>query len=329
MVQEAQHHPIDAVITWVDGLDPAHLKKRKSVMGSAPNLFHENAINPHRWACNGELYFCLASLEHNAPWLRKIWIVVDAQSPDLSGLSAALRAKIQLVDHTEIFANQGAILPTFNSLAIETFLWNIPGLSDQFIYFNDDVFLTSPCQPSDFFTMNGPILRGTWADFSPLEDDPVQMADPVKFNHYMQINAAALCGVPSQRLFRTAHVAHPCLRPTMAQLHSRFAAAFRANAGYRMRNIHQFSPQSLHNHACILNKTATVNSVKDHCHIYSGQGVGAVDGTIAALLQNIDETPDIKMLCINDLPQLEALYPDIRGWLAQAVTGAPRSSSTE
>ena len=107
------------------------------------------------------------------------------------------------------------------------------------------------------------------------------------------------------------------------------AAAFRANAGYRMRDIRQFSPQSLHNHACILNETATVNSVKDHFHIYSGQGVGAVDGTIAALLQNIDETPDIKMLCINDLPQLEALYPDIRCWLAQAVTGVPRSSSTE
>ena len=62
MVQEVQHHPIDAVITWVDGLDPAHLKKRKSVMGSAPDLFHENAINPHRWACNGELYFCLHPL---------------------------------------------------------------------------------------------------------------------------------------------------------------------------------------------------------------------------------------------------------------------------
>ncbi|MDA8817276.1 Stealth CR1 domain-containing protein, partial [Planktomarina sp.] len=253
MVQEVQHHPIDAVITWVDGLDPAHLRKRKSMMGSARDLFHENAINPHRWACNGELYFCLASLEHNAPWLRKIWIVVDAQSPNLSRLSATLRAKIRLVDHTEIFANHGAILPTFNSLAIETFLWNIPGLSDQFIYFNDDVFLTSPCQPSDFFTMNGPILRGTWGDFSYLQDDPVQMADPVKFNHYMQINAAALCGVPSQRLFRTAHVAHPCLRPTMAQLHSRFDAAFRDNAGYRMRDINQFSPQSLHNHACILN----------------------------------------------------------------------------
>ena len=55
MVQEVQHDPIDAVITWVDGLDPAHLQKRQDFMGSAPHLFHENATNPHRWACNGEI----------------------------------------------------------------------------------------------------------------------------------------------------------------------------------------------------------------------------------------------------------------------------------
>ena len=110
MVQEVQHDPIDAVITWVDGLDPAHLQKRQNFMGSTPHLFHENATNPHRWACNGEIYLCLSSLEHNAPWLRKIWIVVDDQSPDLSRLSVALQAKIHLVDHTEIFANHGASL---------------------------------------------------------------------------------------------------------------------------------------------------------------------------------------------------------------------------
>ena len=96
MVQEVQHDPIDAVITWVDGLDPAHLQKRQNFMGSAPHLFHENATNPHRWACNGEIYLCLSSLEHNAPWLRKIWIVVDDQSPDLSRLSAALRGQNSL-----------------------------------------------------------------------------------------------------------------------------------------------------------------------------------------------------------------------------------------
>lgn len=322
MIQDVWHDPIDAVISWVDGLDPAHLQKRQIFMGSAPHLFHENATNPHRWACNGEIYLCLTSLEHNAPWLRKIWIIVDEQSPDLSRLSAALRAKVHLVDHSDIFANHGAALPTFNSLAIETFMWNIKDISDRFIYFNDDVFLTAPCQKSDFFSPSGPILRGAWADFSALQDDPIQMADPTKFNHYMQLNAADLCGVPAQRLFRAAHVAHPCLRRTMVHLHSRFEAAFRDNARYQMRNIRQFSPQSLHNHACILQKTGTLHPVKDHYHIYSGQGVGAADGTIPALLQTIKDTPDLKMLCVNDLPQLEALYPDIRSWLAQAVTGA-------
>ena len=321
MVQDVWHDPIDAVITWVDGLDPAHLQKRQIFMGSAPHLFHENATNPHRWACNGEIYLCLASLEHNAPWLRKIWIITDEQSPDLSRLSAALRAKVHLVDHSDIFANHGAALPTFNSLAIETFMWNIKDISDRFIYFNDDVFLTAPCQKSDFFSPSGPILRGAWADFGALQDDPIQMADPTKFNHYMQLNAADLCGVPAQRLFRAAHVAHPCLRRTMVHLHSRFEAAFRDNARYQMRDIRQFSPQSLHNHACILQKTGTLHPVKDHYHIYSGQGVGAADGTIPALLQTIKDTPDLKMLCVNDLPQLEALYPDIRSWLAQAVTG--------
>jgi hypothetical protein len=322
MIQDVWHDPIDAVISWVDGLDPAHLQKRQIFMGSAPHLFHENATNPHRWACNGEIYLCLTSLEHNAPWLRKIWIIVDEQSPDLSRLSAALRAKVHLVDHSDIFANHGAALPTFNSLAIETFMWTIKDISDRFIYFNDDVFLTAPCQKSDFFSPSGPILRGAWADFGALQNDPIQMADPTKFNHYMQLNAADLCGVPAQRLFRAAHVAHPCLRRTMVHLHSRFEAAFRDNARYQMRDIRQFSPQSLHNHACILQKTGTLHPVKDHYHIYSGQGVGAADGTIPALLQTIKDTPDLKMLCVNDLPQLEALYPDIRSWLAQAVTGA-------
>ena len=322
MIQDVWHDPIDAVISWVDGLDPAHLQKRQIFMGSAPHLFHENATNPHRWACNGEIYLCLTSLEHNAPWLRKIWIIVDEQSPDLSRLSAALRAKVHLVDHSDIFANHGAALPTFNSLAIETFMWNIKDISDRSIYFNDDVFLTAPCQKSDFFSPSGPILRGAWADFGALQNDPIQMADPTKFNHYMQLNAADLCGVPAQRLFRAAHVAHPCLRRTMVHLHSRFEAAFRDNARYQMRDIRQFSPQSLHNHACILQKTGTLHPVKDHYHIYSGQGVGAADGTIPALLQTIKDTPDLKMLCVNDLPQLEALYPDIRSWLAQAVTGA-------
>uniref|UniRef100_A0A1I8IBY8 Stealth_CR2 domain-containing protein n=1 Tax=Macrostomum lignano TaxID=282301 RepID=A0A1I8IBY8_9PLAT len=50
----------------------------------------------------------------------------------------------------EIFPNKSH-LPTFNAPAIESHLHRIPGLSDHFLYFNDDVFLTKPVHPHDFY----------------------------------------------------------------------------------------------------------------------------------------------------------------------------------
>ena len=45
-------------------------------------------------------------------------------------------------------------LPTFASPSIEMNLDNIPGLSQKFIYFNDDVNLIKPICPSDFMPQN-------------------------------------------------------------------------------------------------------------------------------------------------------------------------------
>ena len=42
-------------------------------------------------------------------------------------------------------------LPTYNSSAMECFLHRIPGLSELFIYSNDDFYVTAACEPSDFF----------------------------------------------------------------------------------------------------------------------------------------------------------------------------------
>ena len=60
----------------------------------------------------------------------------------------------------EVFKEYSDNLPTFNSVSIETFLWRISELSDRFLYFNDDVFLTAPLHPSDLFTGHIPVLRG-------------------------------------------------------------------------------------------------------------------------------------------------------------------------
>ena len=43
-----------------------------------------------------------------------------------------------------------AYLPSYNSSAIELNIHRIRGLSEHFIYFNDDMFKIKDTQPSDF-----------------------------------------------------------------------------------------------------------------------------------------------------------------------------------
>ena len=83
--------------------------------------------------------------------------------PDLAGRGSAAarqRLNVVVVDHRQIFAGFEQYLPTFNSTSIESLLYRIPGLSDRFVYFNDDIFLIQPTKLSDFFDGNIPKLRG-------------------------------------------------------------------------------------------------------------------------------------------------------------------------
>ena len=48
--------------------------------------------------------------------------------------------RIKVVPHWDIFPNSSH-LPTFSSPAIEAHIHRIPGLSDTFLYLNDDVML--------------------------------------------------------------------------------------------------------------------------------------------------------------------------------------------
>lgn len=51
----------------------------------------------------------------------------------------------------DIFSNKSH-LPTFSSPAIETHMHNIPGLSRQFLYLNDDVMFGLDVWPDDFYS---------------------------------------------------------------------------------------------------------------------------------------------------------------------------------
>lgn len=143
---------IDLVYLFVDGNDPKWIAKRDKIIGKPTNRQEHCA---GRYANHDELKYSLRSIEKYAPWINKIFIVTDQQIPEWLNTS---NAKVKIVDHNEIMPVSS--LPCFNSVVIEHHLHNIPGLSEHFLYANDDMFLNKPVSPNFFFSDdNYPIIR--------------------------------------------------------------------------------------------------------------------------------------------------------------------------
>lgn len=145
---------IDLVYLWVNGNDPVWKAKHDAFTGTKP---HNEAVDGKgRYVSHDELKYSLRSAEMYAPWIRRIFIVTDNQVPEW--LNTA-NPKVQIVDHTEILPPEA--LPCFNSVVIEHHLHRIPGLSEHFLYANDDMFFNRPVTPADFFSKKDelPIIR--------------------------------------------------------------------------------------------------------------------------------------------------------------------------
>lgn len=309
---------VDIVITWVDGAAPDLKAKRDHFLGHAEQPLHGNGINPHRWLCSDELNYCLRSIARNASDVRRIWIVTDGQTPVLTDLPRDFRNKVSIIDHTQIFEGYESLLPTFNSLSIETFLWRIPGLSEHFIYFNDDVFLTSPVRMSDFFTPTGPVMRGKWVDYAHLTDSQDSRDEAALLNHYNQIEAASLAGFSADHMFASAHVVHPMQRSVMAELFTAHQEEFERNAAFRFRCTTQFLPQSLHNHYCIGQDLGRIHASRDYIHVAAESALNLTSKQVEGFLNGPDR-PDMKFLCVNNLPEVESRFPNARRWIESSI----------
>lgn len=149
-----QHYDIDLVYLWVDGNDPVWMAKKNSFLGIQPEA-NKEAVTKARVMDNGELKYSLRSLEKNAPWIRKVFIVTDEQVPAWLNLD---QEKVTVVDIRQLLPPEA--LPCYNSVIIEHFLWKIHGLAEHFLYANDDMFFARPVMPEFFFTAERrPIVR--------------------------------------------------------------------------------------------------------------------------------------------------------------------------
>lgn len=253
---------MDAVIAWVDGNDPNHRSKRLQAMSS---LGHDqaktnNSTHETRFSDLGEVYYCIASILKYAPFIGRIFIVTDNQKPKLLDYFASSgicdSTKITVVDHQELFGGYSGNLPTFNSLSIETMLWNIPGLAETFIYFNDDVFLNSSITLRDLITEDGKIkVYGTRRSTIPLtlkhglRNFRYRLMGKKNIPaHFKTAQARSATMIGQQHYLQLEHNPHVLRRDTLRDFFLARPDILRQQIAPKFRSISQFLPVGLSNH---------------------------------------------------------------------------------
>jgi hypothetical protein len=136
-------HNVDLVYLWVDSGDTGYRRKYSE--------YRSILKSKERFRSNDELKYSLRSVDRYMPWINNIFIVTEGQVPEW--LNTPPHPKIRIISHRDIMPEKS--LPTFNSMAIETCLWRIPGLSEFFLYANDDIFVNQRVGREYFFTKKG------------------------------------------------------------------------------------------------------------------------------------------------------------------------------
>ena len=137
---------IDFVIPWVDGNDTNWLAERNkyTTKKSADN----SNVRYRDWE---NLQYWFRGVEKYASWVNKIYFVTWGHIPKWLNVN---HSKLEIVKHEDYIPKE--YLPTFSSHTIELNLHRIKGLSNNFVYFNDDTFIINETRETDFFENNLP-----------------------------------------------------------------------------------------------------------------------------------------------------------------------------
>ena len=133
---------IDLVLPYVDGSDPVWLEQYAAVIGDTPDS--------SRFQPNPYLKYTFRGIAENMPFFRNIYFVVSNESQIPSWLN---RNSVTIVYHKDFIP--ASYLPLFNSAALDLFFYLIPGLSEHYIYANDDWYALQTMSAADFFTDDG------------------------------------------------------------------------------------------------------------------------------------------------------------------------------
>ncbi len=285
---------IDLVFSWVDAGTAEFQRARARRMASY--VVGEGDDTDARYRQLDELKYALRSVHLFAPWIRHIFIVTDSDRP--AWLDE--HPRVTVVRSAEFFADT-SVLPTHNSMAIESQLHHIDGLSEHFLYSNDDMFFGRAVEPDMFFTSGGltRFIEGP-NRIGPGETDHRRSG----FENAARVNRRLL----HQRFGKltTRHLEHaatPLRRSVLREMEVEFASEFAATSASTFRASTNISvTNSLYHYYALLTGRAIRNE---------RARVKYVDTTTPAGLRSMNkllERRSFDFFCLNDgsFPQVPA-----------------------
>lgn len=144
---------MDYVLPFVDCEDPVWREQYKQINGTM-------RMDQSRFRPFGTLKYAFRSVAKNMPFVDRIVLIVSSESQVPEWVN---RKNVRVVLHEEFMPEEHR--PTFSSSAIESNMWRIEGLSDLFVYGNDDFFALQPMSEDDFFDGDKPRLEFSASDF--------------------------------------------------------------------------------------------------------------------------------------------------------------------
>lgn len=188
---------MDVVVTYVDGNDPVWRRSFEECLGIP--------VREKRYRDWGTLKYLFRGIENCMPFIDNVYLVVSSRSQVPSWVSD----RVRIILHEDIIPKE--YLPTFNSGTIEIFLHMIEGLSERFIYFNDDLFPVLPCSEEDFYLNGCPAIKFSRHLFA--------FNLFKKQTKYSDRCARKACGLrPSIFFIRPQHSCTPMLKSASAEL---------------------------------------------------------------------------------------------------------------
>ncbi|WP_199706422.1 stealth family protein [Amnibacterium setariae] len=289
--------PIDMVFSWVDGTDKEWQRARARRMASY--VVGEGDDAEARYRQIDELRYALRSVHTFLPWVRNIYIATDSKAPAW----LADHPRVRIVRSEEFFRDP-AVLPTHNSQAVEAQLHRIDGLSDHFIYSNDDMFIGRPLRPEVFFSPGG-ISRFIEADtrIGLGDNDPARSG----YENSARVNRRLLRERFGRVITRhLEHAATPIRKDVVAEMEEVFADEFRATAASPFRAKDNISvTNSFYHYYALLTGRSIQNRESSMLYVdtTTHKGLG--------LLKKLGKRRDVDFFCLND-GSFPEVAPDVR-----------------